>query len=170
MMRKMKLIVPRHVLKQLFYAFIYSKFTYGITCYGSAYQNQIQRVKSLTNRAIKLVLNRDTLTTEICKNEHPFDFNMAYQYFCSINMYRILQLNSHPFLATKIFSYQTNHSYETRFIHDQNLNLPLFRLSKCQRSFLYNGITIWNSLPFNIRTVQDDLNSFKKLLKNHLLS
>ena len=170
MMRKMKLIVPRHVLKQLFYAFIYSKFTYGITCYGSAYQNQIQRVKSLTNRAIKLILNRDTLTAEICKSEHIFDFNMAYQYFCSINMYRILQLNSHPFLATKIFSYQTNHSYETRFVDDQSLTLPLFRLSKCQRSFLYNGIKIWNSLPPNIKTVHDDLKSFKKLLKNHLLS
>ena len=117
-----------------------------------------------------MVLNRDTLTAEICKNERLFDFNMAYQYFCSINMYRILRLNSHPSLAAKIFSYQTNHSYETRFVHDQNLNLPLYRLSKCQRSFLYNGIKTWKSLPPHLKTVQVDLKSFKNLLKNHLLS
>ena len=170
LLRKMKQIVPRHVLKQIFYAIIYSKFTYGITCYGSAYQNQIQRIKNLTRRAIKLVVNSDTLTPEICKNERIFDFDMAYRYFCSINMYRIIQLNSHDFLATKLQSYQTNHSHETRLVQNQNLNLPLFRLTKCQRSFLYNGIGIWNALPLNVKNVQEDIKSFKKLLKNHLLS
>ena len=169
-LRKMKQIVPRNVLKQLFYAIIYSKLTYGIICYGSAYQNQIQRVKNLTRRALKLVINSETLTPEICKNERLFDYDMAYEYFCSINMYRIIQLNHHEFLANKLLSYQTNHTYETRSVQNQSLTLPLYRLSKCQRSFLYNGTKIWNLLPLNIRTVQDDLNSFKKLLKNHLLS
>ena len=157
-------------MKQLFYTLIYSIFTYGIICYGSAYQNQIQRVKNLINRAIKLVLNCDTLTSEICKRELLFDFDMAYQYFCSINMYRILQLNNHQFLATKIYSYQTVHSYETRSVHNQNLNLPLFTLTKCQNSFLYNGLKIWNSLPLEIRIIQFDLYSFKKVFKNHILS
>ena len=162
LLRKMKHIVPRNVLKNLFYAFIYSRFTYGITCYGSVYQNQIQRIKILVNRALKLVVNRHTLTPGICKNEGLFDFDMAYRYFCSINMYRIIQLNNHEFLADKILSYQNNHSHETRSVQNQNLNLPLFRKSKCQRSFLYNGINIWNTLPLNIRIVQDDLTIFKK--------
>ena len=166
----MKQIVPRHVLKQLFYAIIYSKFTYGITCYGSAYQNQIQRIKNLTRRAIKLVLNRDTLTPEICKNQRIFDFDMAYRYFCSIKMYSIIQLNNHDFLAAKLLSYQTNHSHVTRSVQNQNLKLPLYRLAKCQRSFLYKGIGTWNELPPHVRNVQVDINSFKKLLKNHLLS
>ena len=170
LLRKMKYVVPRNVLKQLFFAFIYSMFTYGIICYGSAYQNQIQRIKNLVNRSIKLVLNIDTLTSEIYKREHLFDFDMAYQYFCSINMYRILQLNNHTFLATKIFSYQNFHTHETRLVHNQSLNLPLFTLTKCQNSFLYNGIKIWNSLPLEIRIIQFDLYSFKKALKNHILS
>ena len=169
-LRKMKQIVPRNVLKQLFYAFIYSKFTYGITCYGSAYQNQIQRLKNLIRRALKLVVNSETLTPEICRNERLFDFEMAYNYFCSINMYRIIKLNSHEFLAAKILSYQTNHSHETRSVHNQNLNRPFYRKSKCQRSFLYNAVDIWNELPPHIKTVQEDLTSFKKLTKNHLLS
>ena len=169
-LRKMKKIVPPRVLKQLFYSFIHSKYTYGITCYGSAYQNQTQRVKNLVRRALKIVLNSDTLTPEICKQEGLFDFDMAYKYFCSINMYRIIQLNHHTFLANKILSYQTNHLHETRFAYNENLNLPFFTLTKCQRSFLYNAIKIWNLLPLHLRIIQDDLNSFKKLLKNHLLS
>ena len=169
-MRKIKPTVPRAVLRQLFYSLIYSKFTYAITCYGSAYQNQIQRVKNLVNRALKLVLNRPSLTPDLCRNERIFDFDMAYQYFCSINMYRILCLNSHNFLANKVLSYQTHHSHETRSVINQTLTLPFYRLSKCQRSFLYQGIKLWNELPPRIRNVEDDLISFKKLLKEHLLS
>ena len=170
LLRKMKQIVPRRVLKQLFYAYIYSRFTYGIICYGSAYQNQIQRVKNLIRRALKLVLNCDTLTPEMCKAERLFDFEMAYNYFCCINMYRIIQLNHHDFLATKLLSYQTNHNYETRSVQNQNLTRPFFRLAKCQNSFLYKAVHYWNLLPPHIRNVQDDLNAFKKMTKRHLLS
>ena len=156
-------------MKQLFFAFIYSKFTYAIICYGSAYQNQIQRVKSLINRALKLVLDVHTLAPDTCKNARMFDFDTAYKYFCGINMYRVLSLNSHPFLATKILSYQRNHSHETRSVLNQTLTLPYLTRSKCQRSFLYNGIKICNDIPLHIRNVQENLNSFKKLLKEHLL-
>ena len=119
---------------------------------------------------LKLIFNRPTLTPEICKNERTFDFDMAYQYFCSINIYRILCLNTSSYLATKILSYQTNHSHETRLAQNQTLALPFYRLSKCQRSFLYKALDTWNLLPLRIRNVHDDLNSFKKQLKNHLLT
>ena len=163
-------MVPRAVLKQLYYTLIYSKFTYVITCYGSAYQNQIQRVKNLVNRALKLILNTATLTSNICKTNRVFDFNMAYEFFCSINMYRILCLNNHDFLATKVLSYQTNHPYETRSVVNEALSLPLVTRSKCQSSFLYKGTKIWNELRHEIRSVPGNLNSFKKLLKDFLLS
>ena len=55
--RRMKLFLPQAVLKQLFYAFIYSKFTYGIVCYGLTYQNKLQKVKNLINKSLKLVLH-----------------------------------------------------------------------------------------------------------------
>ena len=162
--------MPRAVLKQLFYTLIFSRYTYAITCYGSAYQNQIQRVSNLVNRALRLILNTPTLTSDICKKEHLFDFDMTYKFFCSVNMYRILCLKNHDCLASKVLSYQTNHSHETRSAVNEILNLPLLSRSKCQRSFLYNGIKIWNDIPLRIRNIDEDLNSFKKLLKKFLFS
>ena len=170
MIRKIKPFVPSAVLKQLQYALIYSKFTYGIICYGSAYQNQIQRVINLTHRALKLILNRHTITVEICKSEHMFDFKMAHEYFCGINMYRILRLNNHHFLAAKVESYQRNHSHDTRSVRNQILTLPYYTRSKCQRSFLYIGLNLWNDIPLPIRNIHDDLKAYKKLLKEFLLS
>ena len=169
-MRRMRQIVPRDVLRQLFYAFIYSKYTYAITCYGSAYQNQVQRLKNLIGRALKLVLNTDTITAELCKTHQIFDFDISYKYFCCINMYKILSLNTHERLAIKINSFQTDHSHETRASYNHILSLPFYRLSKCQRSFLYNGIKFWNELPIALRNIEENLKAFKILLKQWLLS
>ena len=68
-MRRLKAFIPRDILKKLFYSFIYSKFTYGIICYGSAYQNQVQRVKKVINRSLKLVFNTRVITSDLLKRE-----------------------------------------------------------------------------------------------------
>ena len=169
-MRRLKLFIPRDILKQLFYTFIYSKFTYGIVCYGSAYQNQIQGVKRVINRSLKLVFNTNALSSELLKSQNVLDFEMAYKYFCSIKMYKILCLNNHEALALKIYSFQTDHTHETRAVHNQSLTLPRFRLTKCKNSFIYRGIQFWNSISLDMRNIPDDLNTFKRLLKRSLLT
>ena len=169
-MRRLKLFIPRDILKQLFYAFIYSKFTYGIVCYGSAYQNQIQRVKRVINRSLKLVFNTNALSSELLKSQNILDFEMAYKYFCTIKMYKILCLNNHESLAVKIYSFQTDHTHETRSVYNECLTLPRYRLTKCKNSFIYRGIKFWNSVLPDMRIIPDDLNTFKIRLKRSLLT
>ena len=169
-MRRLRVFLPRDILKQLFYTFIYSRFTYGITCYGSAYLNQIQRIKKVINRSLKLVFNSTVLTPELLKREKVLDFDMAYKYFCLIKMYKILRLNNHESLASNIESFQTHHAHDTRAVSHNVLTLPLFRLTKCQNSFVYRGIKFWNSIPPDIRNIPDDLNAFKTRLKRSLLT
>ena len=65
-------------LLELFYSFIYSRFTYGIVCYGSAYQNQVQRLKNAINRALKIVFSSSDITPELLKRENLLDFDLAY--------------------------------------------------------------------------------------------
>ena len=167
-MRRLKALIPRDILKQLFYSFIYSKFTYGIICYGSAYQNQIQRVKNVINRSLKLVFNTRDLSPELLKRENVLDFDMAYQYFCTIKMYKILRLNNHASLAELINSFQTSHTHNTRSVIDQKLKLPLFLSTKCQNSFIYRGIQFWNNISIEIRNIPEDVNLFKRLLKQYM--
>ena len=168
-MRRLSIFVPRSVLKQLFYSFIYSRFTYGIVCYGSAYQNQIQRLKNVINRALKLVFNQTALTFDLLRRENVLDFDMAYRYFCTIKMYKILCLNNHESLAAKIHSFQTHHTHETRAVVNQELNLPYYNRTKCKNSFIYRGIKFWNNTPLEIRNIPYNLNAFKRLLKRFLL-
>ena len=168
--RRLSLLVPRDVLKQHFYAFIHSKFTYGIVCYGSAYQNQIQRLKNVINRALKLIFNPSVVTPDLLRRENILSFEMSYRYFCTIKMYKVLQLKNHESLAIKINSYQRLHPYETRNFVNERLTLPVFTLTKCQNSFIYRGIGFWNSIPIELRNIPNDLNSFKRHLKRLLLA
>ena len=50
----------------------------------------------------------------------------------------------------------------------QQLNIPLFKTKKGQRSFSYRIVNIWNNLPSEVKLSQC-LNSFKRNLRKYLL-
>ena len=83
-------------------------------------------------------------------------------------MYTILVDFSHYHFVRKIISYQVHHMYPTRFKSDGKLNLPLFFKAKCQASFIYRGLTLWNRIPGHIRD-SDSVKSFRKLLKSQII-
>ena len=50
-----------------------------------------------------------------------------------------------------------------------NYEIPFCRSNQTQRSFAYQGPTHWNSLPLDLKTV-NDIKIFKKQLKTYLFS
>ena len=48
-----------------------------------------------------------------------------------------------------------------------NVYIPLFRTTRCQKSIFFNGPRIWNSLPNDLKTIVN-LHTFKYRLKAHL--
>ena len=167
-LRKLKPLVSQIILKQLYYAFVHSHFSYAITSYQSAYQNQTQKLINLINKAIKLVFNLDTLVPTILKEKLIMNFEMAAEYFSCINMYRILKTDSHLFFKNKIASFQTEHQHITRASSLEIIDLPFLRLSKCQRSFLYRGLKFWNKIPLDIRNIPNNPLLLKKSIKNYI--
>ena len=165
--RKMKQIVSREVLRQLYFSFIYSNFTYAITTYGSASRNQLKRLNNLINKSIKIVSNVDRLTPEICKREKIFDFQMSFRYFCSIKMYQVTYLGQHNYFINKMASLRINHNYETRSSTSEIYSIPHYNYAKCQNSFPFIGTKFWNELPTTIRN-SENLAKFKQNLKNHI--
>ena len=68
------------------------------------------------------------------------------------------------------------HRFKTRdCVHDdntgykKNLNIPAYKSSSGQRTFLYRAMSFWNSLPHEIRE-RDNLSIFKRHLKEFLSS
>ena len=167
--RKMNHIVPKEVLRQLYFAFIYSNFTYAITTYGSASQNQLKRLTNLINKSLRIVTDSQRITPEVCKREQIFDFPMTFKYFCSIKMYQVISMNQHNYFAEKLASFQINHNHSTRSATSHNLSIPLYRSTKCQKSFPFIGTKFWNELPTSLRE-SETIIKLKKNLKTHILN
>ena len=170
MLRRLKPLVSQVVLKQLYYAFVYSHFSYAITSYQSAYLNQTQKLKNLINKAIKLAFNLNDLSFAVLKDKAVMNYDMTVEYFSCNNMYRILKTESHQFFNNRIFSFQTDHVHRTRATDLDLINLPLYRLTKCKRSFLYMGLSFWNKLPLDIRNIPNNIQRFKRSLRNYIFN
>ena len=78
--------------------------------------------------------------------------------------------NKHlPICFTSFFT-QTNsiHNRSTRSNIRNDLYLPHFLSSRCQRSIKFQGTKIWNSIPLHIRN--QSFNTFKRNIKMQLLN
>ena len=168
MLRRLKSLVSNVVLKQLYYAFVHSHFSYAITSYQSAYLNQTQKLNNLINKAIKIAFNLTTLTPALLKDKCVMNYDITVEYFSCNNMYRILKTDSHQFFKDRISSFQTEHEHRTRAASNQLIDLPFYRRTKCKRSFLYRGLSFWNKLPLEIRNIPNNFQRFKKTLKKYI--
>ena len=168
-LRKISYFVPHHILRNIYYALIYSKFIYAINCYTSASATALNRISKLIDRALKLVTGENRITNNVCKEHKLFSFSMCRQYFSNIKMYEILIVGRHNYFSQKILNNQSNHHYSTRFTVSGNIRLPFMRYTKCQRSFLYAGALFWDKLPLSIKYA-NSLSKFKKSLKNYIFA
>jgi hypothetical protein len=58
--------------------------------------------------------------------------------------------------------------YEINTPQKSDLHVPLVSLTKVQKGVHYSGITLFNSLPLNIKQVAHDINGFKYKLREFL--
>ena len=108
------------------------------------------------------------LNPAILKEKNVMNFEMTVEYFSCINMYRILETDSHQFFSDKIASFQIEHEYATRSTSLELINLPFYRLTKCKKSFLYSGLCFWNRLPISTRNIPSNMPKFKRSLRSHI--
>ena len=54
---KLKIILPKQNLLQLYYTLVHSHLTYGISVWGSIYPSHLQKLRKLQNKALKAICN-----------------------------------------------------------------------------------------------------------------
>ena len=169
LMRRFSNIVLADAMRSLYFAFVYSHLTYAITAWGSACDTALTRVANLTKRAIRLLPSPPNPNDDhLCKLHNVFDFKNCYKYFISVNMYKVIMNTNDEYFTDRIGAFQADHSHATRFKAREDLTLPLYRRTLCQRSFLYRGLKYWNELPAELRRSPNIFN-LKNRLKCNLI-
>ena len=81
----------------------------------------------------------------------------------------INNVDDSSFFNERLRNLQNYHSYNTRFVTQNNINVPLFTRYKCQNSFLYKSIGLWNNLPSELKNC-NCINKFRNNIKLYLLN
>ena len=168
-LRRIKFFVPLSVLKNIFYAFINSHYTYAITTYGFTNSLQMNKLKNLIDRSIKLILDLDQFSLETCKRNKILNFQLALEFFSLVKVQKVLCTQYHRYFSDKMNNYQIHHNVNTRNNAHGHLTLPHMNYSKCQNAFIYKASLHWNKIPLQLREITSP-RKFKTQLKIHFLT
>ena len=116
------------------------------------------------NKEVSLLGDCDVLRGQVYRSLSLLSLHHIVKYFTCIIFCKSVVSYEQPYFFEKIVSHQEPHFHGTRFKYDERLTLPMYIKTKCQRSFLYQGIQLWNLLPVDLRLIGSP-SVFKKILK-----
>ena len=160
---KLNKFFPKDILKTIYQSLIVPYLSYCQEIYYSAPQYCTNRVSILQKKAVRamnsLPFNDHTQvyfkTMQLLKLEDMYTLSLVRI------MHRKIHHDSGNLPATP------SHNYETR--NRTRLSIPLFNRTATQKTFNYQLIVKWNSLPEHFKSVKSK-NKFKITVKNYLLS
>ncbi len=78
-----KTLVPLQFKRQLYYAYCFSRISYGIEVYGASSKIYIRKIQVIQNGILKTLYNKDryTLTNILHKNSIFYKYKIYFHYF-----------------------------------------------------------------------------------------
>ena len=159
LLKMSKNFLSKHALKVLYFAQLHSVLAYGIVMWGSlasqANLNKLQKIqntcfriidnpvcKSLENsyRDQKILNVSQTIDIELTKLWHKYQLNLL-----PPRLREVMSTDHQDKNLAKV------HKYETR--QNNLINLPLAKHSRYQKSFLVEGLRLYNQLSHDIRNI-----------------
>jgi len=164
MLNRLSAVMPHAARVLVYFSLIYSKLTYGIIVWGCGNVNHLNKLERVVARAHRVV-NREFRGRVL--NRRFFSVSSAHKYFTAIKFFKSVKLNHHLHFTNMFETLRPSHDHDTRF-SISNYNVPLYSKTKCNKSFCYQSVNVWNSLPDYLKQC-NSLELFKKQLKIELL-
>ena len=161
---KLKHVLPLVNLLMLYNTLIVPYLNYGILAWGNACSNLLNRLFLLQKKVLRIIHNISfrSHTDNLFFQNKILKITDIYQFQLGQFMYNLKNNNIPPIFKTMFVFNNTIHKYPTRqanFIH-----LPLKRTLFAQKTFVYAGPKLWNSLSDDIKQ-SVTMNTFKSKLK-----
>jgi len=152
---------PDNILYQLYYAFIHSRLSYGLSCWGSTYVTYINPLCRAQKPFIRMILKQPKLTESLPLFVQLKILPLRYLYVFKV-LSLFFKVSGNPGPGT----YQRTVKITRQVDH---LKLPKANSTFYQKTFLFLGPKFCNFLPDNVRNSWSKP-SFKNLMKYWLLS
>ena len=165
-LNRVKNILPRDILKTLYFSLIQSHIIYGIQAWGSA--KYLAQIEILQKKAIRIIHNRpfNAHTEPLFKKSNILKASDLYKLHASLFVHDFKN-NKLPISFENYFNYHNVHSEGTRQANFLYRTIPRTKFSAL---LPYHNIPpIWNSLGETLLS-NTNRNSFKNQLKTDMLN
>ena len=164
--------LPVSMLKDMYYAFVYTHILYGIELYANTTNTNLNKLITLHNKLLRILQSkpRTTHTRQLYLNYNVLPIPELHKQQLIIFVYKYLyhsDLLPRVFLDNDYFALNNIiHNYNTR----RHTNVHIFGVNTThgRRSTRYRAAVLWNDLPEHLHTIPG-IFQFKKSLKCHLL-
>jgi hypothetical protein len=156
-------------LKTIYYALVYSHLAYGVILWGSTYDVHLNKLVIMQTKIIRAISN-------VTYNEHTQPL------FQSLKLLKLQEIYTME-IAKFMYKYTTRdiveplsniytvtnrvHYHDTR--QTEHIRPTISRLNSSTQSILYKGPMIWNSIPSEIKEI-NNIQSFSYKLRISLLN
>ena len=157
---KIQSIVPRHILKIIYYSIVHPYFIYCLPIFASTYATHLHPLKLLQKKAIRIISGAGYLdhTERLFYSNKILKIDDLHKYHLGCHAYK------NPNILNQ---YVRTHNYNTR---NRNDLLPTFqRLRVSDQSVIHNTVLNWNEVPLHIKE-SPSLASFKYCYRQFLLN
>ena len=157
--------IPYKFKLQLFNAYVYSRISYGIHCYGVARDVILNPVQVICNKLLKLLLLKDRRfhTCTLYKETNLLQLKDLTKYVAS----KIVHMSVYP--EAKTPTQLRNHFIVNSCLHKKNvrdkllIKVPVAKNAIGESSVRWYGASYWNKIDLSIRKLTN-----VKLFKKHL--
>ena len=166
---RIKHLLDKETLLLLINAFVFSKLFYCSTVWSNTSKSNVRKLQRVQNFAARIILGFrkfDHISQGI-KSLKWLPVKDRLYLNDAIMMYKCINKLAPDYLADKFVQRSHIHNRNTR--SRNQLDIPRCRISTGQRSFVYRGTQLWNSLSYDVRTAKCP-KVFKRRLINILLS
>ena len=158
--RRVKHLIPKKILINLYYAFILPHIDYCCTAWGSCSKMNLAKIQRLQNKYARLVLNADSFTSQCylttTLNWQSVEQRIKFQY-CLL-VFKILKNMVPPYLKRLISPY--SQTYCTRYSENNTLSIPHPKSDYKKRSFSFTASSLFNKLPISVQ-LSHTIHTFK---------
>lgn len=157
---QLRQILDIKLLTNTYYALAQSNLNYGVIAWGGATQNIVEKV-NVTQRKILKIIHR---------KPHTYSTHELYQ-LAQVPTVRQLYITEAVIQTYKNRQNipQVSHDHNTRYITTQPLQIALTRSTYIQKQAKHVGLTNYNRLPSEIKTIPR-LHIFRKHIKPYIMT
>ena len=152
---RLRSFLPFNSLIQIYKSFIQPKIDYAITVWGYTTDMNLNRIQRLQNRVARAIYNNyDFLNVrgiDLIASMNVMNVRQRRDYFMSLLVFKCIHGLAPDYLSNEILMSFDVSNRSTRSTDVNNVYVPNVHLSITKKSFCYQGPTVWNALPADIK-------------------